>query len=885
MKLTLSLLIAFSTVFSTHNFSHELNKVMALDLTQAENYYHQGDYESAIESLKNVINEAKQKGDIVLQSQSLINLALIYLNQQEFLPANKIVKEALILVNQIDNQDKNKPKLLNFALEIKGEVELQIASPEIAIKTWQQSSEIAYQRKDINQFIYAEIKQLGALQELGLYRQALEKLTNIQPKLEQAPQNLVTAKAWQTLGEMFSKTGDFSSSELALNKALTIAKNDNNQEVIANILIAQGDLNFVKNKNEINNKITFIKNLEKYLKNIDKLKGYDSENLKRTIKENQRAIDNYLKETNNYYEQAINTTDDWEIKIIANLAILNLFTNYDSTNISENLTKNIDQYINLIPPGKNSINYRLTFAKNLLKLDNFQYNSLILEQLQKAYKESENNNYLRGKSNALGYLGTLYFSANNLQESQILTAKALYLSQQINASDLTYQWQWQLGRIARQNNQRDEAISAYNSAINILQSLRADLVGINNDLEFDFRDNIEPVYREFVDILLTPNATNEDIKLARNTIDSLQVAELDNFFQNACLEVKKVNLEKVIDQQTAIFYPIILPDRLEVIVSIGNESLHRHSININEEKIGLDIEILRDNLGSDEIQDLNATQKSLHNIYNYLLEPVAQKLVSSKVKNLVFVADSVFKNIPMSALFDGKKYLVENYNIAVAPSLQLLPPTSFQNTQLNLVLSGLSAMNQNSEIGRNFNDLPGVATEINKINQLIPKSQILLDNEFTQNQLQNTIDTSLIPIIHIATHGQFSSQKEDTFLLTWDEKIGIEELENIFQSYNQKQPLELLVLSACETAVGDKRATLGLAGISLKAGARTTVASLWSVVDESTQILMSDFYQQLKNPSLSKAEALRNAQIEMINNPQFNHPSYWSAFILIGNWL
>ncbi|BAQ60085.1 TPR repeat precursor [Geminocystis sp. NIES-3708] len=864
------------------------NKVLAFEMmTEAEIFYQKGDYSSAIETLKNIISQGKEKKDIISQSQSLINLALIYLHQQEFTLADSTIKKALSVVNQIDDQDKNKSKLLNFAFEIQAEVEMEIASPEIAIQTWKKSSKIAEKRGDISQFIYAEIKQTRALQELGFYRQALDKLTSIQSKLENAPQNIITAQAWLTLGEKLSTIGEFNQGEIALNKALEIAENYKQDSLIANIFIAQGNLAFLIKKENLDYRVNSINQSENYLENIDLFKNIEAGTYKSIIQNNKKQINKDLNNINNYYQKAINIQDVPEIKVIAKLTYLGLLINYNDLHNIDNVIDEILENINRISikPNKNSINYRISLANNLLEIDAKKYTQFIIQQLKLAYQESNSINYNRGKSNALGNLGKLYFSLNNFKESQNLTSKALYFSQEIKASDLSYQWHWLLGKIARENNQRDKAISSYQSAVNILKNLRGDLAGINNDLEFDFRTNIEPIYREFVDLLLNDTATDEEIKLARNTIDSLQVAELDNFFRDACLDIKPINLEKIIDQETAIFYPIILEDRLEVIVSIGNKTLHHHSIKIDQKKINSEIDILTNNLSAENLQDLNSIQLSLYNLYNNIIEPVKEKLVSFQVKNLVFVADGNLKNIPMSALFDGNKYLIENYNIAVAPSLQLLPPENSKNSQQKVILSGLSDMNQENELGKTFDPLPQVAVEIKKINNIIPQSETLLNQEFTQNQLKKIINNSLSPIIHIATHGQFSSDKNSTFLLTWDEKIGIEELTSLFQNYNKKQPLELLVLSACQTAVGDKRATLGLAGISLKAGARTTVASLWPVVDESTQLLISDFYQQLNNPFISKAEALRKAQIDMIKHSQYSHPSYWSAFILIGNWL
>ncbi|MGA9380519.1 MAG: CHAT domain-containing protein, partial [Phormidium sp.] len=145
-------------------------------------------------------------------------------------------------------------------------------------------------------------------------------------------------------------------------------------------------------------------------------------------------------------------------------------------------------------------------------------------------------------------------------------------------------------------------------------------------------------------------------------------------------------------------------------------------------------------------------------------------------------------------------------------------------------------------------------------------------------------------VIHLATHGQFSSNPEQTFILTWENPINVRNLDNLlrFINPNTDKNIELLVLSACETATGDKRAALGLAGVAVKAGARSTLATLWQVKDESTAALMTEFYQQLKNnPQITKAEALRLAQKKLWDNQKkdWQPPYFWAAYVLIGNWL
>jgi CHAT domain-containing protein len=267
-------------------------------------------------------------------------------------------------------------------------------------------------------------------------------------------------------------------------------------------------------------------------------------------------------------------------------------------------------------------------------------------------------------------------------------------------------------------------------------------------------------------------------------------------------------------------------------------------------------------------------------IYNLLVKPLEADLTASEIKTLTFVLDGALKNVPIAALHDGKQYLLEKYNLALAPGMQLLDPQSLASQKMQVLIGALSEGRQG------FVPLPGVTTEINKINTEIP-SQLLYNQKFTSKALQKQISKTPFPVVHLATHGEFSSKAENTFVLTWDNRLNVKELGNILQSRQQlsTNPIELLVLSACKTASGDKRAPLGLAGVAVRSGARSTIASLWAVDDESTSQLMINFYEQLTQPGVTKAEALRRAQINILQQSKFQHPYYWSAFVLVGNWL
>jgi CHAT domain-containing protein len=256
-------------------------------------------------------------------------------------------------------------------------------------------------------------------------------------------------------------------------------------------------------------------------------------------------------------------------------------------------------------------------------------------------------------------------------------------------------------------------------------------------------------------------------------------------------------------------------------------------------------------------------------------------LARKGTQTLVFVQDGFLRNLSMAALYDGQRYLVEKYSIALAPGLELLAPQLPTPTPkvLKVLMVGLTQARQG------FAPLPGVASEIDQIRQQLPGT-VLLNQAFTKANLQTQINQTNFPILHVATHGQFSSEADQTFLLAWDQKVRVRDLQGLLRMRQQEQmPLELLVLSACQTARGDRSATLGLAGMALQSGAQSTLATLWSVNDRATALLMMQFYTALKQQSIrQKARSLQQAQIALLRQPEYSHPFYWSAFVLVGNW-
>jgi CHAT domain-containing protein len=181
--------------------------------------------------------------------------------------------------------------------------------------------------------------------------------------------------------------------------------------------------------------------------------------------------------------------------------------------------------------------------------------------------------------------------------------------------------------------------------------------------------------------------------------------------------------------------------------------------------------------------------------------------------------------------------------------------------------------------------LPFVSEELDTI-QTLYGGKILLNQGFLIADLETTLSEEHFNIVHIASHGQFAGEAEETFLLAFDDKLTMDRLNHYVGLFRfREDPLELLTLSACETAAGDDRAALGLAGVAIKTGARSALGTLWYINDQASSILVAEFYRHLQNPSISRAKAVQLAQVTMLEDRRYEHPGYWSPFILINNWL
>ena len=820
-----------------------------------------------------------QEDDGLKKALIFSNLSLAYQQLGQWQAAEDNINQGLEILNNLDNTTQTYTEILAKALNAQGHLRWLQGNFSQAIANWNLATIHYSQTGNTEQAIQSKLNQVKALQAEGLSSKAKEIIEQIDRELEQTTNPQLKIRGLNYLGNVLRQVGELKRSAQILQKSLSIA-------IDSDTLLELG-------------------NTEKALSD-----SY--------LATNQPALaDRYAENALAHYQQALNSGHN----LNAGLNQLSLAIVLGKWSDVSTLIPQVNQSLNRLPFNRAGIYSRLNFVRSLSCLKEIAENNnldcgnrLRQEKLRQILNRSQPNLELptweqitqniqviiqqaadaQTKSYGLGELGRLYELQQQWQLAQDYTQKALLTLEGINAPEISYRWQWQLGRILKQQGNIPGAIAAYAEAIDNLKAIRSDLLVVNSEAQFSFRDNIEPIYRELVDLLLRKDGaravSQANLERAIQSIDTLQLAEIENFLNCDLSSILKVDRgTKNIDEiapNTGFIYPIILPDRLEVIFKLPGQPLKYHTNFVPQNTVKQTLRELKKAIIRGYASQVIAKSQI---VYDWLIQPLEIYLDrNQQLDTLVFVLDGELRNIPMGVLYDAQKqeYLVQKpYALALLPSFQVFDLQT-KPTNLKVLGAGISQAIQienKSFVGLN------VQEELTNIEKTI-SSSILLNAQFTQPNIQKNLDTGEFSIVHLATHGNFSSNPEETYIVIYDSDadkgslLKARDLDRLLRQSRRQNNVEILVLSACETAEGDDRATLGLAGLAIRAGAKSTLATLWQVSDRSTIKLMERFYRELSIPGTSKAIALHRAQQALFKDPNYQAPYYWSPYVLIGNW-
>ncbi len=492
------------------------------------------------------------------------------------------------------------------------------------------------------------------------------------------------------------------------------------------------------------------------------------------------------------------------------------------------------------------------------------------------------------RAEALGALGSLYESEGHLEEAASLTDRALAQARRSESVAPGARWQLQAGRLRRDLGELDVALAHYSEAVAIVGrprdagggAVRSSRPGGRSAFESEDAE----AYRGLVDLLLRRAARRTDaakrtadLRQAQSVLEAYRVAELKDYFADDCVDRDRASRARVDDAPGSfvVLYPVILEDRLELLVS-RRDWIESRTVAIKRSNLE---KLARQYRGLLEDRTTRLYLRPAQALYAALIAPIEDLLEKQAPETIVVVPDGVLRTIPFAALHDGKRHLIERYALATTPSLELSDPHPFDRTKVGSLYGGLTTSVQG------FDALPQVKQELETANHYLPGT-MLLDESFSRKALIDQLSTRNFDLVHVASHAEFSSADKGGFLLTHDGKLRLDEFRRAVELLQYRdRPLEILILSACETAAGDDRAALGFSGAAVQAGARSVLGSLWLVQDEATSILLETFYEGLANPALSRAKAMQRAQLRLIGDPAYAHPSSWAAFLLINSWL
>jgi CHAT domain-containing protein len=538
----------------------------------------------------------------------------------------------------------------------------------------------------------------------------------------------------------------------------------------------------------------------------------------------------------------------------------------------------------------------------------------------------------------LDALAQLYEDQGRTDDALYLTREALATAETLkpgSVADVVINLEWRQGRLLHAAKQDDLALAAYQRAVDQIETVRQDIPIDYEDGRSSFQATLGPIYLGLVDLLLqSTDKQSTDMQEARlrrtiAIVEQIKQTEMQDFLGDRCAVESTYSAEdQKLPAKTAVLYPIILPDRIELLLETDT-GVVRRSVKVRAEAVRATTVGFAEELRDGEPDYVRYSRQ----LYTWLVKPFESVLAEKPIDTLVFVPDSVLRLIPIDALYDGQQFVLEKYATGTVIGLSMtnnaLPVkrrvyslvtgmsepgpvvTKLDDAVVNQLLGGAEEPAGTPAASRSVRSprarlppgsfvalegsakrdatlrealaLPSVRDEVETVGGIL-HGKTLLNAQFTVNTFRRDAGSGAYQIVHIASHGVFGGTAQSSYIMAYDDLLTLDDLQAVLRSEKfQNNPIELLSLSACETAEGDDRSPLGISGAAIKARAKSVLGTLWPVDDNAARAVMESFYAGLESGK-PKAQALREAQLTIMKNKDSAHPFYWAPFVLIGNW-
>ncbi len=948
----------------------ELSVLNRLGLSHANN----GNFANAISTLEKILAIHRKNNNQAKEVRVLGDLGFVYLRANNYAKAIEVQEQAVRLAQKLNdnslmfeargNREETYSVLRGKALGLfqQGLQQNQANQFTAAIQSWEQALQIQRLLQDPNREENV-LKALGsAYYRIGNYAKAeetQEQLLAIVRKRGDAAQTFEDPLR-SSLGYTQQQLGNYTQAIAQMEQRLATARANNNFMDMAAALDSLGHM-----YSTLGNYAKAIENHEKSLAIVQK----DGDRLR------QAAVLSYLgnayddlgdyRKAISYYKQALPTHQGPKLPQahMIHASMLGYLGNAHYK-LGEYTTA-IDYHEQSLAIRR-AINDQQREANTLARLGTI-YSTLGKQTKAIEYGEQSLAIYRMvkdqaGERNALSGLGNIYEVFGNYSKAIEYYQKGLAISQKIKSKPREIIDFADIASVLRKQNQPELAIVFYKQSINVSEAIRRDTLLLDRELQTTYTARVADNYRKLADLLLQQNRIIE----AMQVLDLLKVQDLQDFLKDsqgnemtqkgvsllleettiaqtlqtttqplptvissANIQTQIQSLQKTaasqnlklnsyqdlqtrirkLGQNVALFYPLILDDRLELVILTRDRAPVRKPVKITAKQLETEIQTFRQQLeGRSPL-----IQQSAQKLYQSLFQPLESELKAAGVDTIVYAPDSIMRYVPLAALYDGQQWLAQRYQINYLTALALTPLNPDRNPQPRLLAAALTQDREVKLLGQTyrFPALQFTQPEVKNLAQLLPNTTTLIDQQFNRTNLSQGVPQATI--LHLATHGMFvpGSPDQSIILLGDGSTINLREIEQQWQFPN----LSLVVLSACETAIGGKLGNgievLGFGYQMQRTGSRATISSLWKVDDGGTQVLMNAFYGALQQ-GMTKAQALQETQKALITgnyttvggkrsdvevrmdnrtiqsstaSERLSHPYYWAPFILIGNGL